>query len=82
MIQLQQYVHGRKCLDDFEALLVSIKSRYETLEAVNPKRHKSEHAGEQDLSGFQEATATGLVPPTGSGQAVVDEALNNEAFLH
>jgi hypothetical protein len=84
MIQVQQYKYGRKCLDDFEALLVSIKSRYETLKAMNPKRLKSEHAGEQDLSGFQEATAitAGLVPPTGSDQAVVDEALNNEAFLH
>jgi hypothetical protein len=82
MIQVQQYLHGRKCLDDFEGLLVSIHSRYKTLEAVNLKRQKSEHAGEQDLSGFQEATVTGLAPPTGSGQAVVDEALNNEAFLH
>jgi hypothetical protein len=84
MIQVQQYAHRRKCLDDFEDLLVSIKSRLETLEAVNPKRQKSAHAGEQDLSGFQEATATrtGLLPPTGSDQAAVDVALNNEAFLH
>ena len=84
MIQVQQYVHGRKCLDDFEDLLVSTKSRYDVLQAVKTKRQKSVHAGEQDLTGFQDerSATTGLVPPAASGQRTTDEALNNEAFLH
>eukprot|EP00522_Entomoneis_paludosa_P006546 CAMPEP_0172455972 /NCGR_PEP_ID=MMETSP1065-20121228/13450_1 /TAXON_ID=265537 /ORGANISM="Amphiprora paludosa, Strain CCMP125" /LENGTH=384 /DNA_ID=CAMNT_0013208543 /DNA_START=52 /DNA_END=1203 /DNA_ORIENTATION=+ len=84
-IQVQQYVHGRKCLDDFEALLVSTKFRYDERQAVNTKRQKSVHAGEQDLTGFQDelSSTTGLVPPAASpGQRTTDKALNNEAFLH
>jgi hypothetical protein len=84
IIKIQQYAHGRKCLNDFEHLLVTIKSRYDELHAVKTKPQKSAYVDEQDLTGFQgEASpTTGCVPPTGSSQKSIDEAVNNEAFLH
>lgn len=81
-ICLQQYLHGRTCLQNFEMLLANIHQRQEDLEESCRKLGRvsslaiQEEQGEHDLSGFP------VNGGSGTDQDKVDQALENEAFLH
>ncbi|KAL3903270.1 MAG: hypothetical protein SGILL_010508 [Bacillariaceae sp.] len=85
-MSLTQYKDGRQCMNDFELLLKSTKTRAASLKSSKRAKLASvpEEQLEQDLTGIPSPGSASL-PGTdgvGGGQEAVDKAMENEAFLH
>ena len=86
-MSLTQYIDGRQCLNEFESLLKSLKTRGAKLRDIKRANlapvSEDKLEVEQNLTGVSSPGYTSLLADGArEGQEAVDKAIENEAVLH